>query len=73
MEMDVRPVLWITMYGWVLLVMACESDRTVGLSDDQPGAGTARRAAWSCQMRAKVADYSDVRPGQGSTGQGLMR
>jgi len=29
-----------------------------------PGAAGARRAAWSCQMRANVAHYSDVRPGK---------
>jgi hypothetical protein len=34
MEMRFRPVLCTTMYGWIVLVMACESDRAVGLSGE---------------------------------------
>ena len=31
---------------------------------NEPGAGSTRPAAWSCQMRAKVAHYTDIRPAQ---------
>jgi len=41
---------------------ACKYPRAADLSANELGA---RHATWSCQMRAKVTDYSDVYPVQG--------
>jgi hypothetical protein len=63
-----QPRRWRTLpvSGWrpsLTALPACPGERT--------RRGSARSAACSCQMRAEVTDYADVRPGQGSTGHGL--
>jgi len=42
-----------------------------GRAAAEPEAASTRHARRSCPMRAKMADYSDVRPGQGGNRHGL--